>query len=165
MNRKRIIHGLGRRENINKAEQPHKHDQPNHVSAQHIIYSLSYLQSISRIFSHYVHFTTNCHWLRGASCRLLNFYDVFWDKQASAIVFHIYNLTDRGAELKQSFMGERMSASWKKKKKKKVSVITSSWTSSTRSVMMDALPSPRKNAGYEMRSSHLGSALLNNAKQ
>lgn len=119
MNRKRIIHGLGRRENINKAEQPHKHDQPNHVSAQHIIYSLSYLQSISRIFSHYVHFTTNCHWLRGASCRLLNLYDVFWDKQASAIVFHIYNLTDRGAELKQSFMGERMSVSWKKERKKK----------------------------------------------
>lgn len=108
MNRKRIIHV--------KSDQSHKHDQPNHVSAQHIIYSLSYLQSISRIFSHNVHFTTNCHWLHGASCRLLNFYDAFRDKQASAIVFHIYNLTERGAELKQLFMGERMSASWKKKR-------------------------------------------------
>lgn len=52
-----------------------------------------------------------------ASCRLLNFYDAFRDKQASAIVFHIYNLAERGAELKQSFMRERMSASMKKKKR------------------------------------------------
>lgn len=103
MKRKTIIHVQGRRENV-KSEQPHKHDRPNHISAQHIIYSLSYLQSISQIFSHNVHFTSNCHWLHGASCRLLKYYDAFWDKQASAIVFHIYNLTERGAELKQSFM-------------------------------------------------------------
>lgn len=52
--------GQGRRE---KSEQPHEHEQTNHISAQHIIYSLSYLQSISRIFSHNVHFTTNRRWL------------------------------------------------------------------------------------------------------
>lgn len=56
----------------------------------------------------------------GASCRLLNFYDAFRDKQASAIVFHIYNLTDRGAELKQSFMGGRgKNVRFMRKKKKK----------------------------------------------
>lgn len=76
MKRKRPYRDQGRRE-IVKSEQPHEHDQPNHISAQHIIYSLSYLQSISRMFSHNVHLTTNCRWLHGASCRLLNFYDAF----------------------------------------------------------------------------------------
>lgn len=124
------------------SEQTHEHDQPNHVSAQHIIYSLGYLQSISRIFSHNVHFTTNCRWLHGASCRLPNFYNAFRDKQASAIVFHIYNLTERGAELKQSFMRERMSASWEKKKKKRFS---DHFIFVTRSVMMDVLAEPKEN--------------------
>lgn len=92
-----------------------------------------------------------------------------FDKQAGAIVFHIYNLTGRGAELKQLFMGEKnvcfIATGGKEKEKKKIQWSVCLEHRPPTRWWLAYSPDRKKAAGCEVRSGRSASALLNNAKQ